>query len=299
MIAPKPHATAQGLLFALAGYMLLSVGDAIVKSTTPDWPATAIAALRYSFGTIGLGAILLWKHGPSGFSITSMRLHWARALAIALSTICFFLGITFIPLGDATAITFVMPMVTALLSAVFLKERITMPTIVASVVAFAGVLIILRPNVLDAGPAAILPLGSAFGMAVLMLLNRRVAGTTNIIATQFIAAALATPILLAFAILGDVSRLPSMAIDIPDWSVVVRCAIVAVSASTAHALIFMATTRASAATVAPMTYAQLLVAMTISTVVFNHPPDQTSIGGSVLIVGAGLFLWRSARRRAA
>lgn len=291
------NAHAQGLLFALMGYALLSVGDAVVKSMTPLWPAPAIAVLRYALAAVGLGVLVLQREGRAAFRVPHMSLHLARAAAIAFATLCFFSGVRLIPLADATAITFVMPMIAALLSVIFLGEALSGRTVLLSLLAFAGVLIILRPNLLATGAAAVLPLGSAFGMACLMLLNRRVAGSASLLVTQFIVAALAVPFLLAAAVLGHVSGVPSLHIGWPHWSVVLRCAIVAVSASTAHALIFMATTRASAASVAPMTYAQLLVAMTISTLVFNHPPDLTSLGGSALIVGAGLLLWRSAQTR--
>ncbi len=294
----KSSTVFQGLFFALTGYMLLSAGDAVVKSTTPLWPAPAIAALRYLFGAVGLGILLWAKEGAAGFRIDRHALHWARALAVACSAVCFFIGVTMIPLADATAITFIMPMLTAFLSAFFLKEKVSHQTWLASAIAFTGVLIILRPNLLGVGPAALLPIGSALGMAFLIMLNGKAAGRSSVLAMQFIVAAFATPILLLFALIGHVSGIPAMHVSMPDWTVIARCAFVAVSASVAHTLIFLATTRASAATIAPMTYAQLLVAMTISTFVFDHPPDVTSLGGSALIVGAGLYLWRSARPKA-
>jgi drug/metabolite transporter (DMT)-like permease len=298
MAIQKPHSNAQGLLFALMGYMLLSIGDAIVKSMTPLWPGTAIAALRYFFGAGGLGLVLLLREGRGAFAFGDHRLHWARAGAVAFSAASFFVGVHLIPLGDATAITFIMPMLTALLSAIFLGERVTHVTWIASAIAFAGVLTVLRPNLLDTGLAALFPIGAALGMAGLILLNRKVAGTASVLAMQFIIALYATPILIAMAVIGHVSGVPMLQLSWPDMSVILGCAIVAVSASIAHAFIFMATVRASAATIAPMTYAQLLVAMTISTFVFDHPPDATSIGGSLLIVGAGLYLWRGARPKA-
>jgi drug/metabolite transporter (DMT)-like permease len=288
------HASAQGLLFALGGYILLSMGDAIVKSMVPLWPATAIAALRYFLGAGGLGVLLLMKEGKAGFALFNPLLHWGRALAVSMSAVCFFIGVKLMPLGDATAITFIGPMLTALLSALFLGERATRTTILASLVAFAGVLIVLRPNVAEVGLAALFPIGAALGMSILIMLNRKAAGTASVLALQFSVAALATPILVVAAVIGDHSGIPSMEVHWPHWSVVLRCAIVAVSASCAHTLIFMATTRASAATIAPMTYVQLIVAITIGATIFGDMPDLTSLGGSALIVGAGLFLWRSA-----
>jgi drug/metabolite transporter (DMT)-like permease len=77
----------------------------------------------------------------------------------------------------------------------------------------------------------------------------------------------------------------------PDWTIIARCAVVAVTASFAHWLVFMATTRASASQIAPMTYVQLLIAMALGIAIFGDWPDMTSLAGSAIIIGAGLFLW--------
>lgn len=53
----------------------------------------------------------------------------------------------------------------------------------------------------------------------------------------------------------------------------------------------MGTTRASAAEIAPMTYVQLLIAMALGIAIFSDWPDLTSLLGSAIIIGAGLFLW--------
>lgn len=289
------HNVTQGLLFALAGYMLLAMGDAIVKSMAGLWPATAIAALRYFLGACGLGVLLYVKEGRRGFAISNPGLHWGRAAAVSLSSVCFFIGVKLMPLADATAISFMMPMIAAVLSAVFLSEKAGRAAWIATIIAFVGVLIVLRPNLAEVGLSALFPLGSAFGMAVLILLNRKVAGTASILALQFSIAVLSIPILLGATLIGDLSGLPNFAVHWPHWSVILRCAIMAVSATCAHALIFTATTRASAATIAPMTYSQLIVAMTIGALAFDDLPDLTSLAGSTLIVGAGLYLWRSAK----
>ncbi len=285
---------AQGLMFALCGYMMLAVGDAIVKSMVPIWPATAIAALRYFLGAVGIGILLLAKEGRSGFVLSNPLLHLGRAAAVSFSAVCFFMGVKFMPLAEATAISFMMPMFAGMLSAVLLREKASRATWLTTAVAFVGVLIILRPNVAEVGLSALFPLGSAIGMAVLILLNRRAAGTASVLALQFNIAALSAPMLIAAAAIGDLSGLPGLDVGWPHWSVILRCAIVAVSASCAHALIFLATTRASAATIAPMTYSQLIVALIIGALVFGDLPDLKSMFGSALIVGSGLYLWRSA-----
>ena len=55
-------------MLALAGFALMSVGDAVVKSMAGLWAPTALAALRYSIGAVALGALVGWKKGVSALS---------------------------------------------------------------------------------------------------------------------------------------------------------------------------------------------------------------------------------------
>jgi drug/metabolite transporter (DMT)-like permease len=108
-------------------------------------------------------------------------------------------------------------------------------------------------------------------------------------------AAGATPFLILAATAGHVSGLPSLHVGWPDTSVVLRCALVAVSASTAHGLVYLATMRASAATIAPTVYVQILVATLIGIMWFGDWPDAVALGGTALIIAAGVWLWYGGR----
>ena len=80
------RAETTGLLYALAGFALLSCGDAVVKTMSGQWAPTAIAMTRYVLGAVGLlqtvpslamlskglasgslrnGKVLRWRHWPS------------------------------------------------------------------------------------------------------------------------------------------------------------------------------------------------------------------------------------------
>jgi drug/metabolite transporter (DMT)-like permease len=281
-----------GLLLALSGFALLSLGDAVIKSIAGAWPATAVAALRYVIGAAGLAALLWWHEGRRGFVVPRPGMQVLRGISVAMASTCFFLAIFVMPLAEATSITFTSPMLTALLAALILKERAGLPTILASIIAFAGVLLILRPNFAILGLAALLPLGSAIGFALMMIGNRSVAGTGSALLMQFLIAVIAVPFLLVAAAVGHFSGLQYLAIGIPDWTIVARICVVAVSASTAHWLIYLGATKASAADIAPMTYIQLIVAMLLGILFFGEWPDAVSLLGSVIIIGAGLFLLR-------
>ncbi len=285
------HSVRSGLIFALCGFALLSCGDAIIKSIAGAWPGTAVAALRYIIGATGLGVLLYLKEGKQGFTLPQPQAQLLRGASVAAATMLFFSSIFLMPLADATAIAFTSPMMTALLSALFLKERTSAATWVASFVAFAGVLLILRPNIADLGWVAVMPLGAAACMALMMMGNRAVAGAGSALQMQFLVAAIAVPFIVAAAVAGHFSGVEALQVGAPDWTIVARCAVVAVTASTAHFLVFMGTTRASAAEIAPMTYVQLLVAMALGIALFGDWPDLASLAGSAIIIGAGLYLW--------
>ena len=281
------------LLIALGGFSLLSVGDAVVKSMAGEWPAPAVSALRYCFGAVGLGAAVAIRHGRAGFVFPRPLLQAGRGLAVSLATICFFLGVMAMPLADATAIQFTSPFLTAMLSALVLRERVPRLAWSAIVLAFAGVLIVLRPNLLAVGGAALYPLGAALGMAFLITFNRKSAGDAPILVMQFALAVVAAPVLVAAAGTLDALGGPRFEIDRPSAEVVLKCAAVACTASVGHMLIYRATLHAGAALVSPMTYVQLFVAAALGWIVFGDAPDIFTAAGAALIIGGGLLLWRA------
>ncbi|HEX8217122.1 MAG TPA: DMT family transporter [Allosphingosinicella sp.] len=290
-----PRTRRASLFIALTGFALLSVGDAVVKSMAGEWPGTAVAALRYAFGALGLAAVVLVKYGKAGLTVPRLWPQLGRGAAVALATICFFMGVMAMPLADATAIQFTSPIITAMLAPMVLKERSPPAVWLATLLAFAGVLVVLRPNLTELGAVALYPLGAALGMSWLMMLNRMTAGDAPLLAMQFVLAAIAAPaIIVAAAVLHQFGG-AAFRIGEPSAEVVLKCLFVAFSATTGHALIFAAVMRANAAAVAPMTYVQLLVAAAIGWAWFAEAPDGATFAGAALIVAGGLWLLRAQR----
>jgi drug/metabolite transporter (DMT)-like permease len=289
-----PRSSARtALILALSGFAVLSIGDALVKTMAGQWPGTAVAALRYTAGAVGLAIVVAATEGRKGFRVPMPWLQLGRGAGVSIATICFFLGVMAIPLADATAIQFTSPMITGILSALLLGEKAPKAVWGATALAFAGVLVVLRPNVLALGAPALYPIGAAVGMACLMICNRKAAGAASPIAMQFLVAMMAAPILIVAASLLALSGTPQFQVPAPPASVVVKCLVIACTATVAHLLIYMAAVRASAAVVAPMTYVQLLIAAILGWILFGTAPDLSTFGGAALIIGGGLLLWRS------
>ncbi|MEH6662873.1 MAG: DMT family transporter [Parasphingorhabdus sp.] len=292
----RDRAAAGGITLALVAFAGFPLGDAVIKSMAGDWPAPAVAALRFAIGALALALILFMREGRRGFQVNRPWLHVARGFALFVGTISFFSAIYIMPLADAVAISFINPILTALFSGWFLKEKMPPRTWVATIIAFAGVLIMLRPNVAAFGWVAILPLISAFAMSTMLILNRMVSTQRSIFAAQFYIAFWAAIFLIIASLIGH-WLVPVMAVPgRPDWDVVLRCVLVALTATGCHFLLFMATMRTTAAAIAPIVYIQLLIATAISVFVFDDPIDRTAMFGGLLIIFSGLLLWRSSRK---
>ncbi|MEW4466415.1 DMT family transporter [Parasphingorhabdus sp. JC815] len=293
---PKNTGASGGIILALIAFSGFPVGDAIIKSMAGDWPAPAVAAVRFSMGAIALAVILFWREGRAGFEISRPWLHAARGMALAVVTMSFFSAIYIMPLADAVAISFVSPIFTALLSGWLLKEKMRPGTWIATIIAFGGVLIMLRPNVAAFGWVAILPLFAAAAMSSMLILNRMVSSQRSIFAAQFYIAFWASIFLCIAAIVGHF-LVPAMHVPgAPDWHVLLRCAIVAITATSCHFLLYMATMRTTAAAIAPIVYIQLIIASVISIFIFDDPIDPLAFVGGGLILFSGLFLWHSERK---
>lgn len=289
----QTHPHRAGLLLAIAGFALLSCGDAVIKSVGGAWPAPALAALRFAIAVPFLGLLLHYRQGRAGFAVGRWSLHFWRGFAIAASSSCFFLSLFLMPLAEATAIVFISPVLTAVISAVWLKEPMSARGWGATALALVGVALVLRPNLASLGLAALLPVMAAIFFSMMMLLNRRAAGSASPLAMQWVMASFAAPLLVLFAGAGHMVGVPQLVVTTPDASVVLRAAIVALTATTSHWLIFLGTARSSAATVAPATYVQLPVTLLIDALIFGHLPDVLALGGALIIVAAGALLWRS------
>jgi len=260
-----------------------------------DWSPLALAALRFVIGASFLGALLAFREGGKAFRPAKPLLQFARGASLALATVCFFSAVFIMPLTTAISIAFVAPAFTALLSGPLLDEKVRRLTWIAIATAFAGVLVILRPNVLALGWAGLLPLGTALGMSLLVITNRAAAGQGSVLSMQFFVAAFTALLLMPISYLGHLSGITMFEIVVPDWTIVVRSILVAITGTTGHALIYFGTTKAGAASVAPATYVQLITASALGWLVFDNVPDLATLAGAAIIVLAGMILWWDGR----
>lgn len=108
-----------GLLYALAGFAVLSMGDGVIKSMAGEWSPVAISALRFTLAAVALGLMAFYLEGAK---VLREMWRWpqaGRGLALAISSTIFFTSLFLLPLATATAINFTSPMFTGLFAAVW------------------------------------------------------------------------------------------------------------------------------------------------------------------------------------
>lgn len=275
-------------LFLLAGLCLSSL-DATAKYLVRDLSLLLVVWARYA-GQMVVVTPFAWHRGGWGFWRTrKLVLQLLRSLMLVLATIGFFGGLRYLPLAEASAITFLAPIFVVLLSWPILHERATRARWIASIVGFAGILLLLRPGSSVMHPSVVLLVGSALANALYQLLTRRLLDE-NPHTTLFYSATVGTVLLsaaLPFAIdIAEVSRLA-----LPLF------ALVGVLAGVGHWCLTHAYLNAPASLLTPFTYLQIVWATTFGYVIFGQHPDRISAIGMAIVIASGLSLALWERRR--
>ena len=106
-----------------------------------------------------------WKHLRTPF----LRLNLLRGFGIVLSNLCFFTALSSMPMGKASAIFFVSPLLITLLSVFLIREKVERSNWIAVLV---GLLIIIRPGFLIFNPVSMFPLMAALFYALVQIAAR-------------------------------------------------------------------------------------------------------------------------------
>ncbi len=210
--------------------------------------------------------------------------HVYRAGTGLAAMVCGFYAFTHLPLATATAITFAQPLFMVLLAVLFLGEVVRWRRWTATLVGFAGVLVILRPGVESLQFASLAALGNAFFVAASAAQVKAMPGEERDLTLLFTfglfsAIALAVPAALVW-------RMPSL----EQAGLLLLMGLLGVSSQAA--VIRAYRVGAEASFVAPFDYLRLLAATLFGVVLFAEIPDIWTGVGAVLIIGSALYLAR-------
>lgn len=126
----------------LAGVALLSLMDALMKGASLAVGAYSASVLRSAIGLAIIAPIWLLRGGKWP-QPKVLRLHLLRGTVSTFMALSFFYSLTKLPIAEAIAISFIAPLIALYLAAVLLGETIKRAAILASILGFAGTLVII------------------------------------------------------------------------------------------------------------------------------------------------------------
>ncbi len=262
------------------GMFLFSGVDTMGKFLTETVHPIQIVWFRQLGLLLGV-IVLIGAQGRSVLISSNPKLQIGRGVLAACSATLFIVGVSYVPLADAVAITFVAPFMVTVMGALILREPVGVRRWTAVLVGFIGTLIVIRPGMGVIHPAALLLIVAATAFALRQVLSRILAGEdktqTTVAYTAIVSWTLLT-IPLPF-----IWQNPSNGLEI------VLLIAMAVVAAFAEILVIMALDAAQAVVVAPVQYSLLIWGTFYGFVVFGQLPDAWTWLGALIIVATGLY----------
>jgi len=270
--------------------------DVAAKMASQHVSIAQVTVSRLVVQTV-LMAPVVWMMGQ-GLRLSRTQWGWLsiRALMLIGSTAAFVGAVRVMPIADALAIVFVEPFILLAMGALWFGDQVGPRRIIASLIGFAGALLVIQPNFAQFGQAALYPLATALFFAFYMLVTRRVSRDTPPEVMQFTTAALGVVVMVPVVALGWWWEVPELQLTNPSGVVWVQLFCVGLAATTSHLLITYALRYAPSATLAPLHYLEIVGAVFFGFMFFGDWPNTLSWAGIAIIASSGLYI--IARERA-
>ena len=248
----------------------------LIKLAQQDTNVFTAAFLRFFFGMLVLSPIFI-KTKLSVFKTTHLKTHFLRVIINYPSMLLFFYAINFVSIEKANSLTFVVPFIATILAVIFLKEKIYFYRIFALILGFIGMLIVIRPGMIEVSFGVYMILISSFLWAIMIIITKRLSrddSALTILSYQYF---------LMFII--------SFVVAIFNWQsptieTIFYLFLAGFSGTIFHLTLYQAYKLADVSLVQPYSFLVLVFASIMGYFVFGEIPDiYTWIGTGVIFIG--------------
>ncbi|WP_299648510.1 DMT family transporter [uncultured Tateyamaria sp.] len=291
MFAPKAQNPALAALLIVIACAFIAAATLFAKALGTDQFGPPLHPFQISFGRFLFAFLLLATaalvlrpelHRPR------LLLHLARTTSGWIGVTLMFASVAYIPLADATAISFLNPVFGMILAIPLLGEKVGKWRWLAAAIAFVGAMILLRPTPASFQPAALLALGAAMALGLELSFIKKLTGREGPFTILLVNNGLG--LCIAGVAVSFVWSTPTLA----QWALLAG---IGGAMAAAQSCFVNAMARADASFVAPFSYGTLIFAAAYDIIFYKVVPDAiTVLGASIIIAGALLLAWREARR---
>ena len=285
VLTDNPADTVRGIGYAVAAYIIWTLGDTAAKWVLP---ATGVALAMFWRGVIGAAAVGIVARVTPGASLRRMLTpnRWglvaARGIISSAVSIIWYVAWAEMSLIDTYVVSFTAPLIMTMLAIPMLGERLRPRRLIVTTVGFLGVLVMLHPEGDLWKPIVALLLFGIVLMSVTRIMTRQLSITETPECQAFwlmishVVSGLAT--LWLFPQVGEMTALV--------WVCLI---FLGISSGVAHCANSRAYGLAPVSALAPYEYTTLLWGGIAGYVVFQELPSWTTLAGGAIIAGAGLY----------
>lgn len=271
----------RAILLMICAIFCFSIMDVSVKMLAPSVGVLPALWARYA-GQMLLVFILVLPRIKSVVRTRYPALQFLRSILLMSATAFFFSSLSLMPLTSAAALMSINPVFITLGAALFLGETLGLRRITGIAVALVGAMIVIRPGSDVFSLTALLPLAAAACYSGYALLTRRVGADEDVWTSLFYTGLVGT-IFLSVAV-----PFQWQSPDIPGLMLMI---LIALAGTLGQLALIRAFSQGEAAMLAPYSYSGLAFAAFWGFIFFVEIPDFWTIFGSLVIVGAGLYVW--------
>jgi drug/metabolite transporter (DMT)-like permease len=288
-VAPREDSTAMGLAAMAGAVVFFTLIDTSAKwLVLAGLPAIQIVFMRYAMHLAMSLVIFLPREGIVALKSNAPARQALRAFFLLSSTTLNFTALKYLPITVTTTIMFAGPIVVTLLAIPILGEKVGMHRIVAVCVGFLGVIVVMQPWGTGFHPAMLLNVAALCMAALYFVMTRLLAGIESNATSQIWAAGLAAICLLPIAASDWVWP--------HTWDAWVFFMLIGIFGGSGHILATAAHRMADASVLAPVIYIQIFLASFVGVVFFDTWPTVWTMGGGIIIICAGIYIWHRERR---
>ena len=287
----KFHPSTKGIILALGGFSLLSLGDAAIKYLSPHYSTHSLVLYNSVFGLVTLLLLSPWL-GGIGNTLRDKRikLHLFRGVLVFIQLSLIVYAFANMSLAKAYAVAFTAPIFSTLLAIPLLKDQVTGKHVIGIATGFIGVLIILRPGLIPLDVAAIAALLSALFFSLVNITARYMRNTQHTLLSWgfYPHLVIITVLLLFFRDELQVPLVEHLGYMVFLGSVSAFGAI-GIARAFAHV---------STATASSFHYVQMLWGVSLGYFIFGDSLEVWTAIGAMVIIASGLWLIRVEKSRA-
>ncbi|OGA42547.1 MAG: hypothetical protein A3G25_21680 [Betaproteobacteria bacterium RIFCSPLOWO2_12_FULL_63_13] len=245
----------------------------------------SVAEVAFFRAVLAAAMMLPWvvRSGLSCLRTDRLGLYIVRAAFLYGATMTWIYAVAHMPIADVTAILFAIPLFTVVLTFLFLGETVAPHRLAALAVGFVGVLVILRPGIIDVTLPVLVALASAVLFAASHASARALGKTENANAMVFYLYALGAPMALGPA-LWDWQN--------PNWSDTGWLIVIAALTLLAQQGLTRALIAAPAGVVMPLNFLQLPMVAVFGLALYGEMSDLWTWTGAAVICASSYYITR-------